>query len=435
MSNKKKLFIKTYGCQMNVYDSERMAEALDGEGYSQVAAPEGADMILLNTCHIREKAAEKIYSELGRYKPFKEANPDLKIGVAGCVAQAEGAEIMQRQPMVDLVVGPQTYHRLPAMMKQVEAGETALDTDFPEESKFEHLPDRPLPKRAPSAFLTVQEGCDKFCAFCVVPYTRGAEVSRPPERIIREAQELVERGVREINLLGQNVNAYRNDGWGLTRLIWALNDIDGLERIRFTTSHPNDMADDLIAAHGDCEKLMPYLHLPVQSGSDKVLKGMNRQHTAEQYIRLIERFRDARPDILISGDFIVGFPGEEDADFAATMDLIREVNYGQAYSFKYSARPGTPAAERSFVDADVANARLQELQALLTTQQRALQEAMVGQEVKVLFEKKGRLEGQMIGKSQHLHAVHAVAKGVEIGEIRRVRIINSETNSLGGALV
>ena len=435
MSNTKKLFIKTYGCQMNVYDSERMAEALGASGYSQVDTPEGADMILLNTCHIREKAAEKIYSELGRYRAIKTENPDLKIGVAGCVAQAEGEEIMRRQPMVDLVVGPQTYHRLPAMMKQVEAGEKALDTDFPQEDKFEHLPDRPLPRRASSAFLTVQEGCDKFCAFCVVPYTRGAEVSRPPERILREARELVERGVREINLLGQNVNAYHGgDDWGLTQLIWALNDVDGLERIRFTTSHPNDMSDDLIAAHGECEKLMPYLHLPVQSGSDKVLKGMNRQHTAEQYIRLIERFRAARPDILISGDFIVGFPGEEDTDFEATMDLIHEVNYGQAYSFKYSARPGTPAAERAFVEADVANERLQRLQALLTKQQRALQEAMVGQEVKVLFEKKGRLEGQMIGKSQHLHAVHAVVKDVDIGEIRTVRITNSETNSLGGKL-
>lgn len=435
MSDKKKLYIKTYGCQMNVYDSERMAEALGGaDGYDQVDSPDGADMILLNTCHIREKAAEKIYSELGRYKPFKAENPDLKIGVAGCVAQAEGAEIMRRQPMVDLVVGPQTYHRLPEMMKQVDAGQKALDTDFPEEDKFDHLPDRPKPKRAPSAFLTVQEGCDKFCAFCVVPYTRGAEVSRAPERIIREAQELVERGVREINLLGQNVNAYASDGWGLTRLIWALNDIDGLERIRFTTSHPNDMSDDLIAAHGECEKLMPYLHLPVQSGSDKVLKGMNRQHTAEQYIRLIERFRAARPDILISGDFIVGFPGEEDADFTATMDLIREVNYGQAYSFKYSARPGTPAAERAFVAADVADARLQELQALLTVQQRALQESMVGQEVQVLFEKAGRIEGQMIGKSQHLHAVHVEARNQKIGDICRVGITNSETNSLGGKL-
>ncbi len=435
MSNQKKLYIKTYGCQMNVYDSERMAEALGASGYEQVDAPEGADMILLNTCHIREKAAEKIYSELGRYKGIKAENPDLKIGVAGCVAQAEGEEIMRRQPMVDLVVGPQTYHRLPDMMKQVEAGEKALDTDFPLEDKFEHLPDRPLPRRAPSAFLTVQEGCDKFCAFCVVPYTRGAEVSRPPERILREARELVERGVKEINLLGQNVNAYNGGDWTLAQLIWALNDVDGLERIRFTTSHPNDMSDDLIAAHGECEKLMPYLHLPVQSGSDKVLKGMNRQHTAEHYIRLIERIRAARPDILISGDFIVGFPGEEDEDFEATMDLIREVNYGQAYSFKYSARPGTPAAERSFVSAEVANDRLQQLQALLTKQQRALQETMVGQEVDVLFEKKGRLAGQMIGKSQHLHAVHVAGPDLQAGEIRRVRVVNSETNSLGGELL
>ncbi|AXX97043.1 tRNA (N6-isopentenyl adenosine(37)-C2)-methylthiotransferase MiaB [Profundibacter amoris] len=435
MSNNKKLYIKTYGCQMNVYDSERMAEALGASGYEQVEAPEGADMILLNTCHIREKAAEKIYSELGRYKGIKAENPDLKIGVAGCVAQAEGEEIMRRQPMVDLVVGPQTYHRLPEMMKQVEAGEKALDTDFPLEDKFEHLPDRPLPRRAPSAFLTVQEGCDKFCAFCVVPYTRGAEVSRPPERILREARELVERGVKEINLLGQNVNAYNGGDWTLAQLIWALNDVDGLERIRFTTSHPNDMTDDLIAAHGECDKLMPYLHLPVQSGSDKVLKGMNRQHTAEHYIRLIERIRAARPDILISGDFIVGFPGEEDTDFDATMDLVREVNYGQAYSFKYSARPGTPAAERSFVSVEVANARLQQLQALLTQQQRALQEAMVGQEVDVLFEKKGRLAGQMIGKSQHLHAVHVAGPDLQAGDIRRVRVVKSETNSLGGELL
>ncbi len=432
--NTKKLYIKTYGCQMNVYDSERMAEALGASGYDTVETPDEADMILMNTCHIREKAAEKIYSELGRYKQFKRANPNLKIGVAGCVAQAEGEEIMRRQPMVDLVVGPQTYHRLPEMMKQVDAGQKALDTDFPEEDKFDHLPSRPLPKRAPSAFLTVQEGCDKFCAFCVVPYTRGAEVSRPPERIIREAQELVERGVREINLLGQNVNAYYADDWSLAKLIWALNDIDGLERIRFTTSHPNDMSDDLIEAHGTCPKLMPYLHLPVQSGSDKVLKGMNRQHTAEQYIRLIERFRDARPDILISGDFIVGFPGEDDADFEATLDLIREVNYGQAYSFKYSARPGTPAAERHFVAADVADARLQRLQALITKQQRALQESMVGQDVDVLLERKGRLAGQMVGKSQHLHAVHVTADNLETGTIVRARITHSETNSLGAVL-
>jgi tRNA-2-methylthio-N6-dimethylallyladenosine synthase len=440
MSNAKKLFIKTYGCQMNVYDSERMAESLGVAGYSQVDSPDGADMILLNTCHIREKAAEKIYSELGRYKELKAENPNLKIGVAGCVAQAEGGEIMSRQPLVDLVVGPQAYHRLPDLMEKVDSGKKALDTDFPLESKFDKLPARSQnlnrPKRAPSAFLTVQEGCDKFCAFCVVPYTRGAEISRPPERILSEARGLVERGVREINLLGQNVNAYLGgDDWSLTRLIWALSEIDGLERIRFTTSHPNDMADDLIAAHGECEKLMPYLHLPVQSGSDKVLKGMNRQHTAEKYIRLIERIRAARPDILISGDFIVGFPGEDDSDFEATMELVREIRYGQAYSFKYSARPGTPAAERAFVGVDVANERLQRLQALLTEQQRELQQAMVGQHVDVLVEKKGRLSGQMIGKSQHLHAVHMYAPDVEIGEIRRVRVTDSKTNSLGAELV
>ena len=436
MSNLKKLYIKTYGCQMNVYDSERMAESLGGSGYEQVDSPDGADMILLNTCHIREKAAEKIYSELGRYKELKDAKPDLKIGVAGCVAQAEGAEIMKRQPLVDLVVGPQAYHRLPDLMEQVDQGKKALDTDFPLESKFDKLPARPLPKRAPSAFLTVQEGCDKFCAFCVVPYTRGAEVSRPPERILSEARGLVERGVREINLLGQNVNAYLGaEDWTLTRLIWALSEIDGLERIRFTTSHPNDMADDLIAAHGTCEKLMPYLHLPVQSGSDKVLKGMNRQHTAEKYIRLIERIREARPDILISGDFIVGFPGEDDSDFEDTMELVRQVRYGQAYSFKYSARPGTPAAERAFVQAEVANERLQRLQVLLTQQQRDLQQAMVGKVVDVLVEKNGRMQGQVIGKSQHLHAVHFDGPDLQIGEIYRVRITDSKANSLGAKLL
>ena len=439
MSDPKKLFIRTYGCQMNVYDSERMAEALGADGYEQTDSPDDADMILLNTCHIREKAAEKVYSELGRYKGLKAEKPDLKIGVAGCVAQAEGEEIMRRQPMVDLVVGPQTYHRLPSMMEQVKKGEKALDTDFPEEDKFEHLPKRPLPQRNPTAFLTVQEGCDKFCAFCVVPYTRGAEVSRPVERILREANELVERGVREITLLGQNVNAYHGQGpdgdWSLAKLIWALNDVDGLERIRFTTSHPNDMDDALIEAHGECKKLMPYLHLPVQSGSDFILKRMNRSHTAESYLRLIERIRAARPDILISGDFIVGFPEESDADFEATMDLIREVKYGQAFSFKYSTRPGTPAAERAQVDDAVASQRLYELQALITDQQRAIQDAMVGQEVGVLFEKPGRLDGQMVGKSDHLHAVHVQAPDVQKGDLRRVRITESGPNSLGGELV
>ncbi len=439
MSAPKKLFVKTYGCQMNVYDSERMAEALGSEGYEQVGTPEEADMILLNTCHIREKAAEKVYSELGRFKPLREANPDLKIGVAGCVAQAEGEEIMRRQPMVDLVVGPQTYHRLPAMARAVAQGEKALDTDFPEEDKFLHLPKARKPKRGPTAFLTVQEGCDKFCAFCVVPYTRGAEVSRPVERLLREASELVERGVREITLLGQNVNAYHGQGpdgeWGLARLIRELAGINGLDRIRFTTSHPNDMEDDLIAAHGDCEKLMPYLHLPVQSGSDRILKAMNRKHTSEDYIRLIERIRAARPDLLLSGDFIVGFPGETDEDFEATMDLVRTVGYGQAYSFKYSARPGTPAAEKPMVEASVADERLQRLQALLTEQQRAAQDSMVGRDVKVLFEKKGRLEGQLVGKSDYLHAVHVQAPESLMGEIARVRIIDSGPNSLAGELI
>jgi tRNA-2-methylthio-N6-dimethylallyladenosine synthase len=437
MADPKKLFIRTYGCQMNVYDSERMAEALGVDGYVETSSPEEADMILLNTCHIREKAAEKVYSELGRYKELKAANPELKIGVAGCVAQAEGEEIIRRAPMVDLVVGPQTYHRLPKMMEKLIAGGKALDTDFPEEDKFELLPGRPA-HRGPAAFLTVQEGCDKFCAFCVVPYTRGAEASRPVERILGEARMLVERGVKEITLLGQNVNAYHGEGpggtWSLARLIWALSEIDGLERIRFTTSHPNDMTDDLIAAHGECAKLMPYLHLPVQSGSDRILKRMNRGHSAEDYLRLVERIRAARPDILISGDFITGFPEETEADFEDTMALIRAVKYGQAFSFKYSPRPGTPAAERAQVDPAEAADRLQRLQALITRQQRAFQDAMVGREVGVLFEKPGRMPGQMVGKSEHMHAVHVVAEGLEPGALRRVRITRSGPNSLAGEL-
>ena len=439
MSKAKKLFIKTYGCQMNIYDSERMAEALGPSGYVTTDSPDDADMILLNTCHIREKAAEKIYSELGRLKPLKAQNPDLKIGVTGCVAQAEGGEIIRRQPMVDLVVGPQSYHRLPAMEARVQAGEKALDTEFPEEDKFEHLASRPKAKRGPTAFLTVQEGCDKFCAFCVVPYTRGAEVSRPAARIITEAQDLVARGVREITLLGQNVNAYHGAGgggdWSLARLIEALAEIDGLDRIRFTTSHPNDMSDDLIAAHGTCDKLMPYLHLPVQSGSDKILKAMNRKHTAADYLRLIDRIRMARPDMLLSGDFIVGFPGETEVDFSETIALVKAVGYGQAYSFKYSTRPGTPAAERAQVDEDVKVERLARLQDLLTRQQRRAQDAMIGREVKVLFEKPGRLAGQLIGKSDYLHAVHVRDPKARRGEIQAVRIIASEANSLAGALI
>ena len=435
MSAPKKLFIKTYGCQMNVYDSERMAEALGGNGYVETQTAEDADMILMNTCHIREKAAEKVYSELGRMKGLKVANPDLKIGVTGCVAQAEGAEIMKRQPLVDLVVGPQSYHRLPAMDDAVQKGVKALDTDFPEDDKFETLKKRSKGKRAPSAFLTVQEGCDKFCAFCVVPYTRGSEVSRPAAQVIREAQELVEAGVREITLLGQNVNAYNGHDGGLAGLIWDLDKVDGLQRIRFTTSHPNDMDDALIDAHGSCEKLMPYLHLPVQSGSDRILKAMNRKHTAASYIKVIERIRAARPDLLLSGDFIVGFPGETDQDFEDTMQLVRDVHYGQAYSFKYSTRPGTPAAEKAQLPEDVMNDRLQQLQALLRDQQTETQASMVGREVNVLFEKAGRTEGQMIGKSEYLHAVFAEAPADVYGKVCKVKIIADSRNSLQGALI
>ena len=438
MTEPKKLFIKTYGCQMNVYDSERMAEALGGEGYVQTQSAEDADMILLNTCHIREKAAEKVYSELGRLKPLKTERPDLKIGVAGCVAQAEGEEIMRRQPAVDLVVGPQSYHRLPQMEARLREGKKALDTDFPVEDKFEEMKARPKARRAPAAFLTVQEGCDKFCAFCVVPYTRGAEVSRPVSRVVDEARNLVDRGVRELTLLGQNVNAYHGAGpdgsdYSLAKLIWALNDVDGLERIRFTTSHPNDMTDDLIEAHRDCPKLMPYLHLPVQSGSDKILKRMNRSHTAESYLRVIERIRAGRPDILLSGDFIVGFPEETEADFQATLDLIEEVRYGYAYSFKYSTRPGTPAAERPQVDAAEADDRLQRIQALITRQQQEIQNEMVGRDLNVLIEKPGKFEGQMVGKSEYLHAVHIDGSDARVGDIVPVRIIEAKRNSLAGA--
>ncbi len=434
MTAPRKLYIKTYGCQMNVYDSERMAEALGGQGYVETRTPDDADMILLNTCHIREKAAEKVYSELGRFKRLKAANPDLKIGVAGCVAQAEGAEIIRRQPLVDLVVGPQSYHRLPQLEARARAGQTALDTEFPDEDKFDQLAARPKSRRGPTAFLTVQEGCDKFCAFCVVPYTRGSEASRPAERILAEARDLVERGVREITLLGQNVNAYHGSGadWSLARLIRELARVDGLERIRYTTSHPRDMGDDLIAAHGDCARLMPYLHLPVQSGSDRILKRMNRGHDAASYLRLIERIRAARPDILISGDFITGFPEETEADFQATLDLVEAVNYGQAYSFRYSPRPGTPAAERAQVPDDVAGDRLQRLQALITRQQRAAQDAMVGREVSVLLEKPGRLPGQMVGKSDYLHSVHLRDPAARIGDLTRVRITAASANSLAG---
>ncbi|MCY3984410.1 MAG: tRNA (N6-isopentenyl adenosine(37)-C2)-methylthiotransferase MiaB [Roseovarius sp.] len=435
----RKLYVRTFGCQMNVYDSERMVEALGNAGYIETNHPQDADMILLNTCHIREKAAEKVYSELGRFRELKQKNADLKIGVAGCVAQAEGAEIMRRQPLVDIVVGPQSYHRLPEMEARARRGEKAVDTEFPAEDKFQSLRNRPRAYRGPAAFLTVQEGCDKFCAFCVVPYTRGAEASRPPARVVAEARELVDSGVREITLLGQNVNAYLGNGpdqkkWPLARLIHELSKIDGLERLRYTTSHPRDMGGDLIEAHGECEKLMPYLHLPVQSGSDRILKRMNRGHTADEYLELVCRIRKARPDILLSGDFIVGFPEETDDDFQATLDLVSEVGYGNAFSFKYSARPGTPAAERRQVDEDVKSDRLRKLQELVRRQQNAVQHAMIGREVDVLFEKPGRLPGQMVGKSDHLHAVHVNDEFVRIGDLSRVRIVASMSNSLEGRI-
>ncbi len=430
-----KLFVKTYGCQMNVYDSERMTAALASEGYEATDTAEDADLILLNTCHIREKAAEKVYSDLGRLRPLKSAKPDLRIGVAGCVAQAEGAEILRRAPMVDLVVGPQAYHRLPAMLENAARGERPIDTDFPTEDKFDHLPQSAQTRRAPSAFLTVQEGCDKFCAFCVVPYTRGAEVSRPASRVLAEARELVARGVVELTLLGQNVNAYRDGaGTSLARLVRDLARVDGLERIRYTTSHPNDMGDDLIEAHADEPKLMPYLHLPVQSGSDRVLRAMNRRHTAEAYLDLIGRIRTARPDMALSGDFIVGFPGETESDFEATLALVEAVNYAQAYSFAYSPRPGTPASGRPEIDPEVKSDRLQRLQALLTRQQTEFQESMVGRILPVLLEKPGRDPGQLVGKTPWLNMVHLQADPELIGRIVPVRIERAVRNSLSGVL-
>ncbi len=424
---------------MNVYDSERMSEALGEDGYEETLNPSEADMILLNTCHIREKAAEKVYSELGRFKDLKTVKPSLKIGVTGCVAQAEGDEIIKRQPLVDLIVGPQSYHNIADLAANAVDGKKQVDIAFPEEDKFSFLKGKRSAQRGPSAFLTVQEGCDKFCAFCVVPYTRGAENSRPVIRIIDEAKQLVQSGVKEITLLGQNVNAYHGDGpdgneWSLAKLIWELEKIDGLDRIRFTTSHPNDMTPDLIEAHGQCKKLMPYLHLPVQSGSNKILKRMNRSHDAESYVSLISKIRDARPDILISGDFIVGFPEETENDFNDTMSLIKEIEYGQAFSFKFSTRPGTPAAERDQVSEEVKTARLHQLQDLIKQQQKSIQDKMVGREVQVLFERTGRFDNQLVGKSEYLHAVNVTDPTISVGELKQVKIMKSNANSLNGYL-
>jgi tRNA-2-methylthio-N6-dimethylallyladenosine synthase len=432
----KKLYIKTYGCQMNVYDSARMADLLAPLGYAPAAAPEDADMIVLNTCHIREKAAEKVFSELGRLRPLKTLKPVI-LAVAGCVAQAEGAEILARAPFVDIVLGPQSYHRLPEMVAQVaRAGGHVLDTDFPAESKFDFLPEASAPQGV-CAFLSVQEGCDKFCTFCVVPYTRGAEFSRPAAAIIAEARKLVGQGTREITLLGQNVNAYRGAGddgsWGLGRLIRALAGIKGLLRLRYTTSHPRDVDDDLVAAHRHVSALMPVLHLPVQSGCDAVLAAMNRRHTVDDYRRIIERLRRARRDIAFTSDFIVGFPGESDRDFAETLALAREIGFVQAFSFKYSARPGTPAAQLPGQVPDaVMTARLAELQDLLARQQHAFNAAAIGAELPVLFEKRGRHRGQLVGRSPYLQAVHARADERLIGALVPVRLTAVLANSLAG---
>jgi len=438
----KKLFIKTYGCQMNVYDSARMADLLAPLGYAPVDEAADADMVILNTCHIREKAAQKVYSELGRLRELKEARADkpLVIAVAGCVAQAEGAEIVRRQSAVDIVVGPQSYHRLPEMIARIARGQGhALETDFPAEDKFDSLPDE-SGVAGVSAFLTVQEGCDKFCTFCVVPYTRGAEYSRPVAQIEAEARRLVDKGAREITLLGQNVNAYNGEGpdgakWNLAKLLHRLAKIEDLARLRYTTSHPRDMGEDLIAAHGAIAKLMPYLHLPVQSGSDKVLEAMNRRHTRDDYLKLVERIRAARTDIALSSDFITGFPGESDADFEDTLALVREVGFAQAYSFQYSPRPGTPAAQAAKqIPAGVKHERLLALQALLAKQQSEFNAACAGRTMGVLFEKKGRKPGQIVGRSPYLQPVHVEAAENRIGEIHDVRIEASLSNSLKGAL-
>ncbi|MFN3890052.1 MAG: tRNA (N6-isopentenyl adenosine(37)-C2)-methylthiotransferase MiaB [Beijerinckiaceae bacterium] len=443
----KRVFVKSYGCQMNVYDAQRMTDILDARGYSETDGPEKADLVILNTCHIREKASEKIFSELGKLRLMKAAaeaeGRAMQIVVAGCVAQAEGAEIVRRQRAVDLVVGPQNYHRLPDLLDQSSATKGIVDTDFPVESKFDHLPDpstERLGARGVSAFVTVQEGCDKFCSFCVVPYTRGAETSRPVQAILDEVGTLASAGVKEITLIGQNVNAYHGrDANGrvvsLAGLITHVAGVPGVQRIRYTTSHPRDMADDLIEAHRDIPALMPYLHLPVQSGSDRILDAMNRKHTAEAYLRLVERIRKARPDIAFSSDFIVGFPGETDADFQATMRLISEVRFASAYSFKYSPRPGTPASELGAqLPEDVKSSRLAQLQQLLDAQRRAFDTSVVGSRLPVLFEKPGRHPGQYVGKSPYLQAVYVDGPDDLIGSIADVNVVEAMPNSLRGAV-
>ncbi|HEY2137106.1 MAG TPA: tRNA (N6-isopentenyl adenosine(37)-C2)-methylthiotransferase MiaB [Xanthobacteraceae bacterium] len=446
MSATRKLHIKSYGCQMNVYDSQRMTDTMVREGFVETSTPEDADLIVLNTCHIREKAAEKVYSELGRIRKLKDSaardGRNVVVAVAGCVAQAEGEEIIRRAPSVDLVFGPQNYHRLPDLLGRVERGETVVDTEFPVEDKFDHLASASSAAtraRGVSAFLTVQEGCDKFCTFCVVPYTRGTEVSRPVARIVAEAERLVDAGVREVTLIGQNVNAYHGEDRGapgsLARLLYRLADIPGLARLRYATSHPRDMDADLIAAHRDLAALMPQLHLPVQSGSDRILAVMNRRHTRADYMDVIARLKDARPDMAFTSDFIVGSPGETEEDFAATLAIVGAVGYAGAFSFKYSRRPGTPAAERDDqVDEAVKVERLARLQAEIDRHQAAFNAGCVGRTLDVLFEKPGRLPGQLVGRSPYLQPVHVMAPPSRIGEVVAVTITATGANSLFGAL-
>ncbi len=441
----RKLFVKTYGCQMNVYDSDRIAEALAPHGYVAVTSAEAADVVVINTCHIREKAAEKVYSEIGRLAKMKRVRQrnggSLEIAVAGCVAQAEGAEIMARAPGVDIVVGPQSYHRLPDMLSALRrSGHPQLDTEFPEEDKFRHLPPRAKP-RAPSAFLTVQEGCDKFCTFCVVPYTRGAEVSRPVSAVLDEARHLADGGVRELTLLGQNVNAYHGAGmdaevWSLAKLLRALAELPGIERLRYVTSHPRDMGEDLIRAHAEIGKLMPYLHLPIQSGADRILAAMNRKHTVDDYRRLVDRLRQARPDLALSTDCIVGFPSETEAEFRATLDLVAEVGFVQAFTFKYSSRPGTPAAEfESQVEEALKTERLSRLQAVIDAGLVAFNRSCKGRVLPVLFEKAGRQAGQVTGRSPYLQPVHVPGEAGMIGKILDIEITSVGPGSLGGVIV
>jgi tRNA-2-methylthio-N6-dimethylallyladenosine synthase len=447
VSNTRKVFVKSYGCQMNVYDSHRMADTLASSGYTETSTPEGADLVILNTCHIREKAAEKVYSELGRIREMKEQaaleGRDMKIAVAGCVAQAEGKEIIHRAKTVDLVVGSQNYHRLPELLARAQHG-PVVDTEFPVEDKFEFLASPTKNKiraRGLSAFLTIQEGCDKFCTFCVVPYTRGAEVSRPAASIVGEAKRLAEGGVREITLIGQNVNAYHGDGpdgrtWSLAKLMERIAEIPGIARLRYTTSHPRDMSDDLYAAHRDIPAVMPQLHLPVQSGSDRILASMNRQHTYADFMTAIEKLYAMRPDMAFTSDFIIGFPGETDDDFEDTMRLVDTVPFTGGYSFKYSPRPGTPAAERADqVPEQVKSARLRRLQARLDEQRHSFNMRSMGGHVQVLFDKPGRLPGQMVGRSMFLQPVHVMTDPSIIGSIADVEITEINTNGLFGHLV